>query len=181
MLRFFLSCFVAVFVANTPVLAQDTMKEVDARFDKRLNRYEPTAVAAARSYAKSFDTSTQLKSMSDSMRRGLVQQMRSKNPRLKEADLDIFFEEFFRVALVESAPLLEKFAILNMLEVLTPEEIIALDAFYSTPIGKSVTAKFPQLMARMPQIMEFMEKTFIPAGLAAAQAKLRAKGVGIKI
>ncbi len=181
MLRLIITIIVAVFVVSTPVLAQDAMKEVDARFEEQLKKFDSKAVAAARSYAKNFDTAAQLKGMSVSMRPGLVQLVKSKNPSIGEADLEIFFEEFFRVALVESAPIIEKWTILNMLEILSSEEIIAADKFYSTPIGRSLMAKMPQLMARMPQMMGLMEKTMIPAGLAAAQAKLRAKGLDIKI
>jgi hypothetical protein len=68
-----------------------------------------------------------------------------------------------------------------MLEVLTTEEIIAADKFYSTPVGKSLMAKMPQMMARMPQMMGLMDQTFIPAGIAAAQAKLRKLGKDFKI
>ncbi|MCA3634278.1 MAG: DUF2059 domain-containing protein [Methylobacterium sp.] len=181
MIRLLAAVFLGLFCLAAPLHAQDRVKELDAKFEEQLKKYDPGAVKAARSYAQNFDTRAQLQGMSASMRPGLINLVRSKNPEAKDADLEIFFEEFFRVALVESAPVIEKWTILNMLEVLTTEEVIAADKFYSTPVGKSLMAKMPQMMARMPQMMGLMEQTFIPAGIAAAQAKLRKLGKDFKI
>lgn len=181
MTRVFLAFLLSLLCLATPLRAQDRVKELDAKFEQLLKKYDPAAVKAAQSYAATFDTRAQLQGMSISMRPGLIQLVRSKNPGLSDADLAIFFEEFFRVALVDSAPVIEKWTILNMLEVLTTEEIVAADQFYSSPIGKRLLTKMPELMARMPQMMGLMEQTMIPAGLQAAQAKLRAKGVEVKI
>ncbi len=174
MFRLLSAIVLVLLVLAPPVHAQDRVKELDARFEQQLKKYDPAAVKAARSYAQNFDTRRQLQAMSVTMRPGLVNLVRSKNPEAKDADLEIFFEEFFRVALVESAPVIEKWTILNMLEVLTTEEIIAADQFYSTPVGKS-------LMAKMPQMMGLIENTMVPAGLEAAQAKLRKLGKDLKI
>ncbi len=170
-----------LFLAVTPAFAQTSPKDLDAQFEERLKKFDPVGVKAARSYAQNFDTRSQLQNMSVSMRPGLVQLVRSKNANVSEGDLSVFFEEFFRVALVEAAPVIEKWTILNMLEVLTTEELVAADQFYSSAVGKSMMSKMPQLMARMPQMMGLMEQTFVPAGLAAAQAKLKAMGKDIKI
>lgn len=181
MIRFLSAAFISLLYLAGPLHAQNSVKELDAKFEEQLKKYDPAAVKAARSYAETFNTRAQLQGMSVSMRPALINLVRSKNPEIKDSDLEIFFEEFFRVALVESAPILEKWTILNMLEVLTTEEIIAADQFYSTPVGKSMLSKMPQLMARMPQMMGLMQQTFVPAGIATAQAKLRARGVDLKI
>jgi hypothetical protein len=181
MARLLFAAFLSLLCLAAPLRAQDRVQQLEARFEEELKKYDSVAVKAARSYAQNFDTRRQLQAMSVTMRPGLVNLVRSKNPEAKDADLEIFFEEFFRVALVESAPVIEKWTILNMLEVLTTEEIIAADQFYSTPVGKSLMSKMPQLMARMPQMMGLMEKTMVPAGLEAAQAKLRKLGKDFKI
>ena len=174
MVRLLLAAFLSLLCLAAPLRAQDRVQQLDARFEEELKKYDVNAVKAARSYAQNFDTRRQLQAMSATMRPGLVNLVRSKNPEAKDADLEVFFEEFFRVALVESAPVIEKWTILNMLEVLTTEEIIAADQFYSTPVGKS-------LLLKMPQMMGLMEKTMVPAGLEAAQAKLRKLGKDFKI
>lgn len=181
MIRLIAAIFFALLSFAGPLHAQNSVRELDAKFEAQLKKYDPAAVKAAQSYAKNFDTRAQLQGMSVSMRPALINLVRSKNPDVKDADLEIFFEEFFRVALVDSAPILEKWTILNMLEVLNTEEIMAAEKFYATPVGKSIMAKMPQLMARMPQMMGLMEQTFIPAGIEAAQAKLRGLGKNIKI
>lgn len=181
MARFVIALLGLLLLAPTQGFAQNSVRELDAKFEEQLKRFDPVAVGAARSYAQNFDTRKQLQGVSASMRPGLVQLVRSKNANVSEADLSVFFEEFFRVALVEAAPVIEKWTILNMLEVLSTEELVAAEKFYSSPVGKSLMAKMPQLMARMPQMMGLMENTFVPAGLAAAQAKLKAMGKDIKI
>ncbi|MCA6320136.1 MAG: hypothetical protein IM652_00675, partial [Phenylobacterium sp.] len=106
MFRLLSAIVLVLLVLAPPVHAQDRVKELDARFEQQLKKYDPAAVKAARSYAQNFDTRRQLQAMSVTMRPGLVNLVRSKNPEAKDADLEIFFEEFFRVALVESAPVI---------------------------------------------------------------------------
>jgi hypothetical protein len=56
------------------------------------------------------------------------------------------------------------------LEVLTKDELIALDQFYSSPVGQSVLSKMPQVMNSLPAMMQVV-----------IRAKLKAKGMDLRL
>jgi hypothetical protein len=58
------------------------------------------------------------------------------------------------------------------LEVFSKDELIALDQFYSSPIGKSIVNKMPQLMNRLPAMMQ----AFMPLLRDDLRPKMKAKG-----
>lgn len=173
-----------VLVALTPAAAQsnpDSLKEMDQKFEQRLAQFDPKAVAAARSYFRNADVGAQMKGMVTSMVPGMVQHLRDRNSGLTEADTKIFFETFLENSIVAYAPLIERWSMLNMLTVFTPEEMIYMDQVFGTELGKQVLAKQPKLMGNFPELMSIIQRHIVPAGLAAAQAKLRSLGKDIKI
>jgi hypothetical protein len=68
-----------------------------------------------------------------------------------------------------------------MLDVFTAEEIIAVDNFYSSDVGRSMLKKMPQIMAQVPQLFDIMQKQIFPLALGEAQKALKAKGKDIRI
>jgi hypothetical protein len=82
---------------------------------------------------------------------------------------------------VDQAPFYEKFTIVSMLDVYTTEEIVAIDQFYSSDVGQSMLKKAPQVMARMPQMFEIMQKQIFPLAMEEARKALKAKGKDIHI
>ena len=179
MLRIVLAAIVVIAGVNT-CFAQADIDELEAKWETKLATYDPVAVEAANSYAKNFDMSKQMKLIAQSMAPGVVANIKRKNPSATEEDIKIFWEEFSRVALVDSAPLFEKWTVMNILDVFTTEEIVAVNDFYSSDVGKRVMSKLPQLMASMPEMLGLLEKYTMPAANAAAKAKLKAMGKDIK-
>ncbi len=177
-----LSCLILAFsLLSQPAFSQDSAANLDARFEALLQKFDPKAVEAAKSYSKNFNIKQQLEQSTTAMIPGLLKQLQSKNQNLSQEDGKLVFEEFMRVALIEFAPVIEKWTMLNMLEIFNTEEIVAMDSFYGSPIGKSILAKFPTLMGKMPEMITIMQRNMVPAGLAAAQAKLRAAGKELKL
>ena len=71
--------------------------------------------------------------------------------------------------------------ILLMLDVLSKDELVALNAFYSSPVGAGILRKMPALMGRMPEIMQLIQTYVLPRALEAARAHMQKNGVEVKI
>ncbi len=68
-----------------------------------------------------------------------------------------------------------------MLDIYTKDELLALNQFYSSPVGSSILKKRPIMMSRIPEMMSLMMKYAIPPALAAARNSMKARGVEITI
>jgi hypothetical protein len=152
-----------------------------AEFDKKLAKYDPAAVKAALHYFEIADMKATLAQMVAPVRDMIGGAIKQKNPGVDDASQKEFIEIFLKVMYVDNAEFFEKFTIVTMLEVYTTEEIIAIDKFYSSDVGRSALKKTPQMMARMPQMMEIMMREVVPQALEAAQKALKAKGKDIRI
>jgi hypothetical protein len=178
MLKLMRGLFIAVaLLAPLPAVAQAP----GAEFDKKLAKYDPVAVKAALHYFEVADMKATLAQMVTPVRDIIIKVVKDKNPSVDEATQKEFVEVFLKVMYIDNAEFFEKFTIVNMLDIYTTEEIIAIDKFYSSKVGRSVLKKMPQLMARMPQMMEIMMKQVVPQALEAAQRALKAKGKNIRI
>jgi hypothetical protein len=165
-------------LAFTPAGALDATPD---QFEQKLQSYDPAAVDAARAYARVFDMKGMMEKSIPALKQALLRQLKAKNPSLSDAQLDSFFDAFFRGAFVDGAPVLEQATILIMLEVLSKDEIIALNQFYSSPIGQGILAKMPVVLGRMPELMAVMEKYVIPGALESARATMKKGGVDVRI
>lgn len=164
-------------LAPLPAIAQAP----DAELSKKLSKYDPAAVKAALHYFEIADMKATLAQMVTPVRDVIIKVVQQKNPGVDEATQKEFVEVFLKVMYIDNAEIFEKMTIVTMLDVYTTEEIIALDKFYSSEVGRKVLKKMPQVMARMPQMMEIMMKQVLPQALEAAQKVLKAKGKNIRI
>jgi hypothetical protein len=151
------------------------------QFERMLQAYDPETVAAARAYARVFDMKGMMEKSVPAMRQALITQLKAKNPTLNEQQMGAFLDAFFRGVFVDGAPVLEQATVLLMLEVLSKDEIIALNQFYSSPVGREILSKMPVIMGRMPEIIALMQKYVIPGALEAAQATMKKGGVDVRI
>jgi len=164
--------------AWTPALALEAAPD---QFEQKLQTFDPAAVAAARSYARVFDIKGMMEKSMPALKQALLRQLKAKNPALSDPQIDAFFDAFFRGAFIDGAPVLEQATVIIMLEVLSKDEIVALNQFYSSPIGREILGKMPVVMGRMPELMAVMEKYVIPDALEAARATMKKGGVDVRI
>ena len=169
--------FAVAMLAPLPAVAQAP----DAELDQKIAKYDPAAVKAAKHYAQVFNMKTVLSQSIPGVRDAITQMVKSKNPQLDDATAAEFVETALKVMYVDQAPFYEKFTIVTMLDVYTTEEIVAIDQFYSSPVGQSMLKKAPQVMARMPQMFEIMQKQIFPLAMEEARKALKAKGKDIHI
>jgi hypothetical protein len=169
--------FAAAILAPLPAAAQAP----DAELDQKLAKYDPAAVKAAKHYAEVFNMKVVLSQSMPAVREAIIRMVKQKNPDQDDATLTEFVETTLKVMYVDQAPFYEKFTIVTMLDVYTTEEIVAIDQFYSSDVGQSMLKKAPQVMARMPQMFEIMQKQIFPLAMEEARKALKAKGKDIHI
>jgi hypothetical protein len=169
--------FAVAILAPLPATAQAP----DADLDQKLAKYDPAAVKAAKHYAEVFNMKVVLSQSMPAVRNAIIRMTKEKNPELDDATVTEFVEATLKVMFVDQAPFYEKFTIVTMLDVYTTAEIVAIDQFYSSDVGRSMLKKAPQVMARMPQMFEIMQKQIFPLALEEARKALKAKGKDIRI
>lgn len=178
MLKFVRGLIVATaLLAALPVAAQAP----DAELNKKLEKYDPAAVKAALHYLEVFNMKAVLAQSVAPVRDAIVKMIREKNQGIDDATLKEFVEVAVKVMYVDNADFYEKFTIVLMLDIFSKDEIVAIDRFYSSDVGRSMLKKMPQMMARMPEMFMIMQKEIIPLALEEAQKTLKAKGKNIRI
>jgi hypothetical protein len=178
MLKLMRGLFIAMaLMAPLPVMAQAP----DAELDKKLATYDQAAVKAATHYAELVNFKSVLQQSIPAIRETVVRIVKEKNPGQDDATLSEFVDITLKVMYVDHAEFYQKFTIVTMLDVFTVEEIIAVDNFYSSDVGRSMLKKMPQVMAQVPQLFDLMQKQIFPLALAEAQKALKAKGKDIRI
>ena len=151
------------------------------QFDRMLQKYDAATVEAARSYARTFNMKQMFERSIPALRQSMMAQLRAKNQALNEQQISAFFEAFMQSALVDAAPVLEQATILIMLDVLTKEEIVALNQFYSSSVGREILAKMPVVLGRIPEVMGLMQTYIIPRALEVAREQMKKSGVDVRI
>ena len=180
LVRLVLSFAAALFLCGQPVGAQ-TPTPAPGGYQDKLKTYDPAAVAAAESYAKTFNMRGMMEKSAPGVVRTLAEQLKAKNPGLTEDQNQKFFALFTQKFIADSSEVVEHAMILQMLDVFSKEELVAIDKFYSSPVGVSVLKKMPVLMGHMPHVMDLMQSYIIPRALDAAKDQMRQNGVEVKI
>lgn len=152
----------------------------DAELNAKLAKYDPVAVKAALHYAEVFNMKSVLAQSVAPVRDAIVKMVKAKNPGLDDATAKEFVEVALKVMYVDHADFFEKYTITLMLDIFSTEEIIAVDKFYSSDVGRSMLKKMPQMMGRIPEIFAIMEKEIVPLALEEAKKALKAKGKNIR-
>jgi hypothetical protein len=164
--------------AAGPAFALDTPPD---QFEQKLKSYDPETVAAALAYAKTFNVKEMFTKTAPQMTKNLTQQLKSQNPALSEEQTKDFIGAFMQSALVDNAEVFEQATILIMLDVFSKDELVALNQFYSSPVGAGILKKMPVMMGRMPELSKVMQSYVLPRALEAARRHMRASGVEVKI
>jgi hypothetical protein len=153
----------------------------DEDYQAKLKSYDPAAVAAASSYAKSFDMVGAYAKSAPRMAEGLTKQLKEKNPELTDDQIKQFVDTFQHVALVDNADVINHAVVMALLETFSPDEIVALDKFNSTPMGQSILKKFPIISQKLGEARRLMPDEIVPKAIEAAKAKLKVEGVEVKM
>ena len=150
-------------------------------YQAKLKAYDPAAVEAAANYAKSFDMVGGFAKNAPRMAEAMTKQLKEKNPGITDEQVKDFVETFEHVALVDNADVINHAVVLALLESFNAEEIVALDKFYSTPVGQSILKKFPTVTQKLGEARRLMPAEIMPKALEAAKAKLKAAGLDVKM
>jgi hypothetical protein len=166
------------FLGGASAGAQDS---APGRIEEKLKGFEPATVAAAESFARSFNLGGMVQKSVPFLVQTVTNQLRTKNPELTEEQAQEFVSAFLQNLLEDNGKILERAAVLDMVEIMSRDELEALIRFQSTPVGASALKKMPTLSARMTQIMPLMQTYVVPRAMESAQAQMRKNGVEVKI
>jgi hypothetical protein len=158
------------------IRADEQQESLPAQIEKRLQGFDPVAVAAARHYYESPTLKNALKAAVPQIVKALGVAIRQGNPGLDEPTQ----HEALQAAEESVTSKLDLMTEMNMvaaLEVFSKDEIVALDQFYSSPVGQSVMTKLPQVMSRLPAMMQVL----MPLMVDDLRAKMKAKGKDLKL
>jgi hypothetical protein len=110
---------------------------LNAAIEKQLQSFDPTAVAAARHYYTSPVLKATMVAMISKMTDAMGVVLERSNPGLdadkKKAALSVVQE-----TLNDKLDLIIDLGMISALEVLSKDELVAIDKFYSSPVGQSV-------------------------------------------
>ncbi len=150
-------------------------------YEQKLKSYDPDTVAAAKAYSEMMNIRGAFEQAIPMMSKNLAGELKTKNPKLTDQQVQEFMDVFLHSALVDSADIIQKYSMIMMLDIYTKDELLALNQFYSSPVGSSILKKRPIMMSRIPEMMSLMMKYVIPPALAAARNSMKARGVEITI
>ena len=166
--------------AASPSVAQ-VREQTPQQFEQKLKEFDSASVSAAQSYMRTFNMKGQFEQTIPLLRDNLARQLKGANPSLSEQNIKDFVETMLKVAFVDNGPVLENVIMVLVLETFTKGELVALDRFYASPEGRSILSKMPQMLGRMPDLMQLLQRYIIPDALRAAQENLRKQGVEVRI
>jgi hypothetical protein len=151
------------------------------QFAESLKRYDSETVAAAKAYAQTFDMRGQFEKAVPAISKALTAQLKGKNPDMTDEQTQLFVDTFMHVALIDNEQVIEQASMILMLEIYSKDELLALNQFYSSPVGAGILKKMPTMMARMPEVMRLMQTYVVPRAVESAREALKARGVEVKI
>jgi hypothetical protein len=153
----------------------------DEEYQSKLKAYDPAAVQAAARYTKTFRIMDGFIKNAPRMAEALKKQLKENNPDISDDQVKEFVDTFEHVALVDNADVIDHAVVLALLDTFSADEIVALDKFYSTPVGQSIIKKFPSVAQKMAEARKLMPAEIVPKAMEAAKAKLKADGLDVKM
>jgi hypothetical protein len=156
--------------------AEDQKESLPSSIEKRLESFDPAAVAAARHYYTSPVLKAAFAAMLPKMAEAMDTAIKRANPEL-DTPSQRAVRDATQEALSTRLDLVIDMAMTAALEVFSKEELIALDQFYSSSVGQSVITKMPQVMNRLPAMMQVL----MPIMLEDVRAKMKAKGKDLRL
>jgi hypothetical protein len=151
-LRFFIG---AGLVAGSLGMSSARADDLNAALNKQLQSFDPAAVAAARHYYTSPVMRATMVAIITKMTDAMSVVLDRANPGL-DADKKKAALSVVQQTLNDKLDLMIDLGMISALEVLSKDELIALDKFYSSPVGQSVLQKMPQVMSRLPAMMQMI-------------------------
>jgi hypothetical protein len=150
--------------------------DLNATLQKQLQSFDPAAVAAARHYYTSPVLRASMVAMIAKMTDAMSVVLDRANPGL-DADKKKAALSVVQQTLDDKLDLMIDLSMISALEVLSKDELVAVDKFYSSPVGQSVLVKMPQVMNRLPAMMQLI----MPGLLEDMRTKMKANGLDVKI
>ena len=162
--------------ACLPAIAQDAVPTNVPALQKRLERYDPKAVAAAKHYYSQPAMKAGMIAITDNMNKAMSNIMAQQNPDLSPQQL-----EQARKAISEATrdrlDLIMQMSMIVALDTLTTDELVALDTFYSSPQGAGIISKMPKIAQALPAMMQ----AIMPGYMNDVKARLKGTGAELKL
>ena len=137
--------------------------------------YDQVAVAAARHYYQSPSVRADMLTMVQALTPTIVDSIeKQKGKTLQPAEHDKIITATIKATQAQM-DLLVGLNMVAALQTLTREQLLALDQFYTSPMGQSILAKMPQLNKRLPGIFE----AFLPKYSETVETEIKASGLGV--
>jgi hypothetical protein len=152
--------------------AQNERGASQSALEPELSKYDPRAVAAARHYFDSPAIKAGIIAIVSNIDSAVSDQLLKENPKFSPTKADQV-KKVVDDSSADLVDLLMPMHIIAALDIYTPDELVALDDFYSSPLGASVLKKTPQLAAQAPAIIQAV----MPRYLTSLQARLKAAGL----
>ena len=143
---------------------------------KRLDHFDPKAVAAARHYYMQPAVKAGMVAMTDNMNIAMSNLVAQQNPSLSPQQLDKM-RKIIGDATRDRLDLILQMSMVSALDTFSTQEIVALDNFYSSPEGAGILAKMPKLAKALPAMMH----TIMPDYMADVKARLKQNGAELRL
>ena len=178
MTRALLAVVLLLAVVSAPAAAQapGNLPTTSPALQKRLERYDPRAVAAARHYYTQPAIKAGMVAMTDNMNIAMSNIMAQQNPNLSPQQLEQA-KKAIGDATRERLDLILQMSMVVALDTLSTDELVALDKFYSSPVGASIIAKMPKMTKALPAMMQ----TIMPDYMNDVKARLKSAGAELKL
>ncbi len=143
------------------------------QLQNQLMSYDQVAVAAARHYYQSPSVRNDMLTLVQGLTPTIVDSIeKQKGKTLQPAEHDKIITATIKATQVQM-DLLVGLNMVAALQTLTREQLLAMDQFYTSPMGQSILVKMPQLNKRLPGIFE----AFLPKYSEAVETEIKAAGL----
>ena len=157
-------------LATVPAFADAAVPADEQQIEEKLKTFDPTAVTAARHYYTSPKVRGGMLSMLSSMTPAIIaSEEKQKHGALSDADKAQIGGAIDR-AMAANFDYLIGLNMIAALELLSKDQLVALDNFYSSPMGQSILESMPKIGKRLPGMMS----AFMPKFINSVQAEMKA-------
>ncbi len=151
-----------------PPLPQD-----NKQLNDQLMSYDQVAVAAARHYYQSAGVQKDMMTLVQGLTPSIVTSIEKQKGRPLQAGEREKIVQATTKAAQAHMDLLIGLNIVAALQTMSRDELLAIDQFYTSPVGQRILAKMPQLNQRLPGIFD----AFIPKYSESVEAEIKAAGL----
>ncbi len=140
-------------------VAKVPLPATEAGVQEQLKTFDPAAVAAARHFYQSPVMKTAMLSRMKGTVAAIKRESADITNKYPEADREKFLAENNKMLAVIEKTTADNYDymlglhMIAALQIFSKDELIALDTFYSSPVGQGVVMKMPLLNKRIPDVM----------------------------